>query len=88
MPHKTIAAVLTIGFAVAGCSASRTASYEMGRSKGQEVPVKHVGSANATQTCQALAQVAVEGSAAGTTEKLPQDFSRDEFVTGCVDVVT
>lgn len=78
---------LAIGIAVAGCGASHTESYEMGRKKGGEVPVKHLGNTIATQTCQQLAQIAMEGSSLGTTEKLPKDFRSADFVAGCVDVV-
>lgn len=87
MDLKTIVVAMTIGLAVASCAASHSESYGLGQNKGREVPVKHLGNATATQTCQQLAQIAMEGSAAGTTEKLPKDFSSDDFVAGCVDVV-
>lgn len=87
MDYKTIVAGVAIGVAVVGCGASHTESYEMGRNKGREVPVKRLGSTNARQTCNQPAQIAMEGSAAGTTENLPRNFSPDDFVAGCVDVV-
>lgn len=87
MDYKAIVTGVTIGLAVAGCGASHSESYEMGQNKGQEVPVKHLGSATAAQTCNQLAQIAMDGSALGTTEKLPKNFSSTDFVAGCVDVV-